>query len=645
MWRLWLILFLISAIQAQDKYWIFFRDKCTDETAENIEQIVRNTLSDRAIARRDKLGIKLDKTDLPVCAVYIDSLKSLGFEVLRKSKWLNAVSIKCEETDLIKICSLNFVKEAKRVKTYTYIGPEKREIRIDRRLVDTNWGVSREQATFVGADKMHELGFSGGDGEDRIFIGMLDSGFDLSQRCFNSLTTSGRLLNKYDFVHKDTSVGFVEGDFDKIGWRHGTMTLSVIAADLPGEMMGIAPDALIALAKTEITDSTVGSGTYSIERKREEDNWIAGIEWLDSLGVDIASSSLGYVDFDDDTAGSYTFDDLDGNTALVTIAADFAAAKGIAVFNSAGNERSVGSSFGFNHVITPADGDSVCAVGGVTFNKVYATFSSPGPTADGRIKPDLTTLAQGVAVWDTQTSFADGTSFSAPALAALAALVLQAIESSGGVVSGWNLVEILKNSADQSFVPDNDYGCGIPNGPVAAGLLDGFFGYVLDSASNAALPNTQVVFNSETLITDGRGRFFAYMDSSGDYKLSVSRDGFHPFHITINHIAGNNIRYSVKLVPYSTMDEIIYYPNPFLEKLIISWFTGESGERKRGEAKIFSASGNFINKLETEEGSIEWNGENKSGEKVASGIYLIKVKAFGGEEKELTDIGKILYIQ
>jgi len=636
-----LTFFILTTIFAQNKIWIFFTDKCLPPDKSLVDSIARMTLSERAIRRREKLNIPFDEHDVPVCKAYIDSIRRLGYNIVNVSRWLNAVSVIPPQRQSISLSSLSFVRKTQPVVRFRHrITPIKTMERVSRIRY---WGQSMLQAMMVGADIMHQRGYRGRG----VLIGMLDSGYKIDVPPFDSLVESGRLVAKYDFVHHDTSVGYdsINGDWDPMGFVHGTMTLSCIAADIPDQIMGIAPEASIALAKTEIVDSVIEpGGVVDYERRIEEDNWVAGIEWLDSIGVDIVTSSLGYTYFTTDGWG-YSFSDLDGNTAVTTIAADLAAKKGIAVFNSAGNQR---MDYSWGHIVTPADGDSVCAVGAVNGFYELAPFSSPGPTADGRIKPDLSALGVNAVVWDPFSNsvvFNNGTSFSCPIVAATAALVLQALREKGFTTHGWELIELMKSTADMADSPNNDYGWGVPKAPVAAGILDAIYILVVDSISGQPLTNAVVTVNDDTLFTDGRGRATKYISEEGIYNIEVSCDGFLPKSITINHRRGRIHRIAAKLMPFAESDFVICYPNPFRDTLKIIWSWGPSGTRKHAEVKVFSADGEFVRSLETDEGSIVWDGTNSYGRRLKSGVYMLYIKAFGDGSEELKRKIKVVMIR
>ncbi|MGC9315558.1 MAG: S8 family serine peptidase, partial [bacterium] len=382
------------------KVWVFFEDKGVSRGTEGA--VAREYLSERAIARRAEAGISFDERDIPVEASYISRVEAEGGTLIRQSRWLNGASFVIRARHIGRIAELDFVREIRPVARLVRPIPEPRERPFPDGGPDEFYGSTRGQLDMIGATDLHDLGYAG----HGVLVGLLDSGFRLTHNAFDSLD----LVATYDFLHDDESVDYDSsaGDTDYSGYRHGTQTLGCVAGYLPGIYIGAAYRASVALGKTEDVSS---------EYVTEEDNWVAGIEWMDSLGADIVTSSLGYSVFDSDTP--YTFDDMDGNTALTTIAADIAASKGICVVNSAGNER---NDFYWPHIIAPADGDSVLAVAAVDPFKVIAPFSSPGPTADGRIKPDVSATGMWTVLVNTEDTvginlWGSGTSFSCPLIA------------------------------------------------------------------------------------------------------------------------------------------------------------------------------------------------------------------------------------
>jgi len=301
-----------------------------------------------------------------------------------------------------------------------------------------DYGPSQGQVAQISVPAVHQLGFHG----EGIVIAVLDAGFDnLSHEAFASTT----ITHRHDFVNGDADVA---NGADMGEGSHGTATLSTIGGFKSGQIIGPAFAATFLLAKTENTDS---------ETPVEEDNWAAAAEWAESLGADVISCSLGYLTYDAPFP-SYTWSDMDGDTAISTRAADLAAERGVVVVASAGN---AGSDPNHNTLGAPADGHRVVTAAAVTPSGDRASFSSVGPSADGRVKPDV--AAQGEDVYTAGSGSSqsyqrvDGTSFSCPLTAGVAALVLQA--HPGYTVD--QVIAVLRSTASQAASPDNRLGWGI----------------------------------------------------------------------------------------------------------------------------------------------------------------------------------------
>jgi len=443
---------------APSKYWVYFRDKGHGGLlkGQQLEAIARAHLSERAIQRRLKRGSGsslFDFTDVPVYPDYVRRVRAAGFRVWTVSKWLNAVSVFASPESVQQLRSLPFVKKVEPVNVFIRppIGQkpvEKLETPAFEKAIRTHslhYGPSFEQDSVIHVPEVHDLGYNGSG----VLIGMLDTGFNWRHhKAFQNL----KVIAEYDFIHHDSITANEAKDSlyfpDKPGQdSHGTETLSSIGGFAPGELIGPAYGASFALAKTEYVPT---------ETRIEEDNWVAGIEWEDSLGADVVSSSLGYLDFDD----GFAYDpktQLDGKTAVTTIAADLAVKKGIVVVNSAGNEGHSRPAT----LITPADGDSVIAVGAVRMDGEIASFSSDGPTSDGRIKPDVVAPGVGVYVVSPYTTDgytrSSGTSFSCPLTAGVSALILSAYPN----LKPMQVRDALRNTANNAKYPNNLYGWGL----------------------------------------------------------------------------------------------------------------------------------------------------------------------------------------
>ncbi len=440
-----LLVLIFSVAFSQEKpqkYWIVFKDKGIYENVSLAKgnvfyEKLKSSISDRSYKRRLKTlkdeGKIFDYYDLPVYEGYIERLRSLGVKVNVVSKWLNAVSAYVDSEQISKIKDLPFVLEVKPVAKSV-----RTNLEIEKELVDYDYGRSELQVRFSGVKELHKMNIIGND----VIVGMMDTGFRLTHEALAEI----KVIAEYDFIFNDSITANQPQDAPNQDF-HGTLTLSVLGGKKEGKIYGIAPGAKFVLAKTEDIRS---------ETPVEEDNWVRAIEWMDSLGVDVVSSSLGYIDW-------YTYRDMDGNTAKITKAADIAFQKGIVVVNSAGNERNTS----WRYVVAPADGKYVIAVGAVDSLGRIASFSSMGPTYDGRIKPDVCAL--GVSVFGASSGskdsyvYASGTSLSCPIVAGIAALIL----STHPELSSFEVRDAIRNTSSRAGNPDNDYGWGIVNGLLA----------------------------------------------------------------------------------------------------------------------------------------------------------------------------------
>ena len=446
---IFLLVITVSRVSAQ-RYLIKFKNKAFSEhTLSN----PASYLSSRAIERRLRFSIPLDSTDLPVTSRYIDSLQSVaGVTILNASKWLNQVSIQVtDQNALTKINSFPFVFAVNRIATRVRTTQETVEKFVENQSLITtneareeslqtdlyNYGNSSGQVRIHNGNFLHNLGLRG----ENIIIGMLDAGYKNFNvvSSLDSARTNGQFLGTWDFVARENSVS--EDD------AHGMQCLTTIAANLPGTFVGTAPKASFYLFRTE---------EAATEYLIEEHNWVCGAERLDSAGGDLISSSLGYYHFDDPTQ-NHGYADMNGNTTIAAIGADLAAKKGVLVLNSAGNEGNTG----WRYIITPADADSILAVGAVNVSGQVASFSSYGPTADGRIKPDVASVGAGTTVQNPNGSIggANGTSFSCPNLAGLAACLVQGFPE----LNNMTIINAIRLAGSTAANPNNRIGYGIPD--------------------------------------------------------------------------------------------------------------------------------------------------------------------------------------
>ncbi len=442
-------LFICSDSLFSQKYWIMFKNKNGTPYSVSTPSAY---LSPKSIARRTAQGIAINTSDLPVTPSYVSQIAAVpSVTVLYRSKWLNGVVINVTNTvALTTINSFTFVQTTNRVNKFqitrgiidnTQINPNNNANRTNS-TSSYNYGPAVGQATMVGVDCLHNMGFQG----QGMTIAILDAGFLNAniEPTLDSLFIQKRVLGTRDFVVGDTMV--FEDD------QHGAYCLSTMAALSSGTMVGTAPKASYWLLRTE----DVATETIS-----EEYNWCRGIEFADSVGADVTTTSLGYTQFDGGppSLNNHTYSTLNGRTAPMSIAANMATRKGMIVLNAAGNEGCSGPSSCWYYVGVPADADSIISVGSVGMTGVKSGFSSFGPTFDGRIKPDLVAQGGPAYVCNSGCMFGNGTSFATPVLAGAVTCLWQ---SKPGV-KNMQIVQGLKQYANNSLAPDNSIGWGIPN--------------------------------------------------------------------------------------------------------------------------------------------------------------------------------------
>jgi serine protease AprX len=427
--------------------WVFFTDKGIYSKSEFAAASLsaEKGLTARAKARREKHGIAgLRFIDLPVYANYVSQLQSLGAKILRTSKWLNAAAVEVDLNKVDLMSALSFVAHVQPTATFKRPNDEatfdKSDIHGERESLESHslsYGSSLSQLTQINVPICHDSGFAG----QGVIIAMLDTGFRKTHDSFALAYQQGRVLAEHDFVFNDNNVANEPVD-QSDAWSHGTSTWSTSGGANPGIHYGPAYLASFILCKTEDVRS---------ETVAEEFNWEAAMEFSDSIGTDIISSSLGYTDW-------YTQANYNGDFCVSTMAADIAASNGILVVNSAGNAGPGVQSLG-----APADADSIITVGAVNSSGTIVSFSSRGPTADGRIKPEVCALGLSASVassgGDNLYGNSSGTSFSCPLTAGAAAIVW-------GANPGWTNMQVreaMMLTASDPSTPDNNYGWGIVN--------------------------------------------------------------------------------------------------------------------------------------------------------------------------------------
>ncbi|UCE65594.1 MAG: S8 family serine peptidase [Candidatus Zixiibacteriota bacterium] len=441
---------LSSNIDRQVPVWAFFTDKGIFSRSElysrlaELEMKLTPESSGRRLKSRGRDNL-VDFRDLPVYPEYVERILSVGAELRHRLKWFNAATFNATGEQIQTISRFPFVRLVKSVAgAKSNIDLEFDSIQPDLTTVTLSYGPSFGQLGQINAIAAHELGFKGQD----IIICMMDTGYRQAHQAFQNIINGGRLIAQYDFINGDTNT-----DYDPVQDvpnqpNHGTVTWSTLGGESEGNLYGPSYMSHFILSKSE---------DISSERHIEEDNWAAGAEWADSIGASVISSSLGYRWFDAGQ-GDYQYEDIDGNTTIVTIAADLAAYNGIAVATAMGNEGNWAGS-----LLAPADGDSVIGCGAVDPNGYIAGFSSFGPTYDGRIKPEV--CAQGV-----NTVCADPNDMNGYTTSGGTSLATPLVGGSCGVLfsahPNWTPVmvrEALMMTGCNAQSPTNDYGWGIVN--------------------------------------------------------------------------------------------------------------------------------------------------------------------------------------
>jgi serine protease AprX len=453
--RCFLLLLAVPCF-SQQVYWVSFTEKGSEYSVIRPAEF----LSGKAIARRQKYRIPVTVADLPIHTAYIEKLEGMGYTVLSRSKWLNAVAVKVpRKNDADSLRMLPFVKEV------LYLG-DHRPVRASREPQgDINemltvlgskfdqkkqkdsvfYGKTSAQVTMLNVQELHNLGYMG----QSIAVAVIDAGFHQVHRLpvFRHLLDSGRIRTTVDFVQRDSNV-YDDDD-------HGMSVLSCMAGFMPYEFVGTAPFADYYLLRSEYSTT---------EMPVEETFWVEAAEYADSCGVDIINSSLGYNEFDQWEL-NHTHRDLNGSRTIISKGAAIAVSKGIIVVNSAGNEGN--DEWGL--ISVPADVEEVITVGGVDAARKYALFSSTGPTADKRIKPDI--MAQGDNTWVASSHGVfyqgDGTSYACPVMTGAVACLLQANYNSGSE----EIRHVLQQSGDRYYQPDKYFGYGVPDVYLAHRML------------------------------------------------------------------------------------------------------------------------------------------------------------------------------
>jgi hypothetical protein len=446
-----LLIFLILIIsnsfaqkEKTDIIWIFLRPQYVEKFSDNKIDYSQETLT-----RLSRNHWQTNFSDYFPPENILREIQKQVTKIRHYSRSLCAYSVLATKTEQRKIISLPYVQDiaAVNVRTIERNRPENGPLDFGLSKIGSFYGNSLEQLEQLNITKAHELGLSGAG----VKIAVADAGFRKDHEAFEYLKKNQRLIDEYDFINNDKNVQD-EVAADTAGWEnqhdHGTAVLSCICGYVPEQLIGPAYNAEILLAKTEVLGS---------ETRIEEDNYVAALEWAESKNAAIFSTSLGYRDFDD---FEYPFSDLDGQTAVTSRAVNWAFSRGMLVVTAAGNDAYY---FEDGGIVTPGDAPGALTVGAVDETGQIASFSSYGPTYDGRQKPEICARGYRTFVANAYETnayrYSNGTSFATPLIAGACALILEKYPH-------WTpatLISNMKKFSDRANLPDRQYGWGIPD--------------------------------------------------------------------------------------------------------------------------------------------------------------------------------------
>jgi hypothetical protein len=525
-----LIILVALDVHCQEDAWVYFNAK---PNAQAFFDNPLSELSQRSLDRRATQNIALDFKDVPIYQPYVDQVTSAaGITIMAKSKWLNCLHVRGEVADINALSSLSFVDHIHFADATLNLRATQTAQRPIHKTMETattfNYGNSFNQIHMLNGDILHAQNYTG----TGKIIAVLDAGFpgvDVLAP-FQRLRDNGQILGGYDYVNKSS-------DFYTSN-SHGMMVLSTMGGFVDSQLVGTAPDAQYYLFITEDVNS---------ENPVEESNWVEAAEEADRLGVDVITSSLGYFAFDNPNYG-HTYADMTGDAAFASQGANIAFTKGMVVVASAGNEGNSTEP----HVGVPAEANNVLAIGAVRSNRLIASFSSVGPSFDGRIKPDL--MAQGQSsVLSTTTGTvgtASGTSFSGPILAGMIATFWSALPN----LTNQQVVDYVKQSADKFATPDNQYGYGIPD--FSAALNTALATHNFDKNKFIVTPNPTKDFVSISFPSRFEKATISVYSSFGQLVLSLEVSNQSAV-LSLNSMKEGTYLYKIQTDSYSQTGKIV----------------------------------------------------------------------------------------
>lgn len=644
-----IILFFSSLIIAQEKYFIYFKDKGPENSYNQLNknsvsyQEALHSLTEKAVERRIKnMGEDyITFEDLKIYTDYISEIENLGIKILRKLNWFNSVSAYLDPEQIEVIKNLPFVEAIEPVKKLSYKNDFKYET--DNAILKFsgttyNYGAAFKQVNLSDIPFIHSKNISG----QNVLIGLLDSGFDWK---YHEALQNKDVIAEYDFVFNDSVTANQSGDIQSQD-RHGTYVFSLLAGSTDSIVIGPAFNSSFILAKTEDIRS---------ETQVEEDNYAAALIWMESLGVDITTSSLGYNEFDNNSS-SYSYSNMDGRTTIVTRAVNLAYNRGVSTFTSAGNEGNTP----WKYITAPADAYKIISVGAVDEFGNIAGFSSRGPTYDGRIKPEV--VACGVddygALAHTESSYmlGSGTSASAPIASGIGALLLSAFPH----LKNEQIRNIILESSSNSSNPNNNIGYGIISArnaiefPNLQKISNEFILHKMIFEDKIKESTVNIVFK---IADDLLEPFQMIKNDKYDYVYTFPQKNngdLLQFYITYSDSLNNFYRkpesgfykfvYGTEVISLnmdiqqfqSYNDVSDFFPNPFVsadhKKVQLRFYTSENDL-----FKIFIIDGTGQKVIERNINTVpginvfEWDGYSDRGYLCASGVYYALIQ-FGGQE-------------
>ncbi|MDI6779837.1 MAG: S8 family peptidase [Bacteroidota bacterium] len=674
--KLLVLFFLLNTLfvqgQGSKKYWVYFKDKGLPTSQSGI--LLKGTdlynkamaqLTQKAIERRAKVlspDQLVGAQDLPLNQSYIAAIQNIGGVLHQQVRWMNAASFSLTGELVIQIRSFPFVD---------FVTPVVRLVRkepaidyteeFQRQLKQTafDYGNSFAQYSAVKIPEVHEIGIFG----EGVLVGMLDTGF--RWRVHESLMRTNVIAER-DFINNDDTTANQTGDPNGQD-SHGTLTMSILGSYMPGKIIGPAFKSSFILAKTEYVPT---------ETQIEEDWWAAGIEWMESNGVDVVSSSLAYDIFDDGSGYHWENGDFNGRTAVTSKAAARMARLGVVVVTAMGNEYNGNGVRGT--LLCPADADSILSVGAVTISGLLANFSSTGPTNDGRIKPDIVTpgvnIYSAVVPGPASYSISQGTSAATPIAAGVVALVLSARPE----LTPLQVLDAIRNTADRVEVsrfpnhPNNFVGWGRANALKALSYPSAHRNGNITSIETFVTNSTGILSDSLKIIYTVSTTSFdtlPFLKFGGQPTRTIGRYRADLLSLVIGsliyfYIVGIDSNYSSFRLPEDTSktythvvgssrvildSQILYtvpttyllsqnYPNPFNAGTTIRI---ESHQKEDGVIEIYNLLGQRIRSfnvsLNVGRNYFYWDAKNNNGDNAPSGVYFycIRTKDFAADKKML----------